>query len=73
MAVTATYHLGYADFRSDKLRKPIAGDVVWSAPTLLTLSPLGAPISHAGMHVAAVVHSYETDTFLPPHATSKEG
>jgi hypothetical protein len=73
MAVTATYHLGYADFRSDKLRKPIAGDVVWSAPTLLTLSPLGAPISHAGMHVAAVVHSYETDTFLPPHAASKEG
>ena len=68
LAMTAVYHLGYSDFRSTKLRKPVAGDVVWSAPTLLTLSPLGAPIAHAGLHVAAVVHSYETDTFLPPHA-----
>jgi hypothetical protein len=72
MGVTATYHLGYSDFRSEKLRKPIAGDVIWSAPTLLTLSPLGAPIAHAGLHVGAVIHSYETDTFLPPHANGKE-
>jgi len=66
---TAVYHFGYRDFRSDKLRKPIAGDVIWSVPTLATLSPLGAPITHAGLHVSAVVHSYETDVFLPPHAT----
>jgi len=72
MGVTATYHLGYSDFRSEKLRKPIAGDVIWSAPTLLTLSPLGAPIAHAGLHVSAVVHSYDTDTFLPPHADAAE-
>ena len=39
LAMTAVYHLGYSDFRSDKVRKPIAGDVLWSAPTLLTLSP----------------------------------
>jgi D-alanyl-D-alanine carboxypeptidase len=64
---TAVYHLGYSDFRSAKLRKPIAGDVIWSIPTLATLSPLGAPIAHAGLHVSAVVHSYETDVFLPPH------
>jgi hypothetical protein len=67
MAMTATYHLGYSDFRSAKLRQPIAGDVVWSAPTLLTLNPIGAPIAHAGLHVSAVLHSYETDLFLPPH------
>jgi hypothetical protein len=73
MVMTATYHLGYSDFRSQELRKPIAGDVIWSAPTLLTLSPLGAPIAHAGLHVGAVVHSYETDTFLPPHAASEQG
>jgi D-alanyl-D-alanine carboxypeptidase len=64
---TAVYHLGYTDFRGEKLRKPLAGDVVWSVPTLATLSPLGSPIAHAGLHVSAVVHSYETDTFLPPH------
>jgi D-alanyl-D-alanine carboxypeptidase len=64
---TAVYHLGYPDFRGSKLRKPVAGDLVWSAPTLLTLSPLGAPIAHVGLHVAAVVHAYDGDTFLPPH------
>jgi hypothetical protein len=67
MAMTATYHLGYSDFRSAKLRQPVAGDVVWSAPTLLSLNPIGAPIAHAGLHVSAVLHSYKTDLFLPPH------
>jgi hypothetical protein len=67
VAFTVSYHLGYSDFRSSKLAKPVAGDIVWSAPTLLTLSPLGAPIAHAGLHVTAVVHDYETDVFLPPH------
>jgi len=64
---TAVYHLGYPDFRGEKLRKPIAGDVIWSAPTLVTLSPIGAPVAHIGLHVGAVVHAYNTDTFLPPH------
>jgi hypothetical protein len=67
LAMTAVYHVGYSDFRSEKLRKPVAGDVVWSVPTLVTLNPIGAPIAHAGLHTSAVLHSYETDTFLPPH------
>jgi hypothetical protein len=67
LAMTAVYHSGYSDFRSDKMVKPLTGDVIWSAPTLLTLNPIGAPIAHAGLHTSAVLHSYETDTFLPPH------
>jgi uncharacterized membrane protein (DUF485 family) len=67
LAMTAVYHAGYSDFRSDKIAKPLTGDVVWSMPTLLTLNPIGAPIAHAGLHTSAVLHSYETDTFLPPH------
>jgi hypothetical protein len=67
IGITAVYHLGYSDFRSEKVRKPVAGDIVWSAPTLATLSPFGAPIAHMGLHVSAVVHSSETETFLPPH------
>lgn len=67
LTMTAVYHAGYSDFRSEKIRKPLVGDVVWSVPTLLTLNPVGAPIAHAGLHVSAVLHSYETDTFLPPH------
>jgi len=64
---TAVYHLGYPDFRGEKVRKPLIGDVVWSAPTLATFSPIGAPLAHIGLHVSAVVHAYNTDTFLPPH------
>jgi hypothetical protein len=71
LGLTAVYHLGYSDFRSQKVRKPLTGDLVWSAPTLLTLSPLGAPLAHVALHVAAVVHSYETDTYLPPHAVDE--
>lgn len=67
LAMTAVYHLGYSDFRSDKVTKPLVGDVVWSVPTLVTLNPIGAPIAHAGLHTSAVLHSYETDVFLPPH------
>jgi hypothetical protein len=67
LAMTAVYHFGYSDFRSDKVTKPLTGDVVWSVPTLLTLNAVGAPIAHAGLHVSAVLHSYDTDTFLPPH------
>ena len=67
VAMTVAYHSGYSDFRSEKMRKPVSGDVIWSAPTLLTLNPIGAPIAHAGLHTSAVLHSYETDTFLPPH------
>jgi hypothetical protein len=67
LAMTAVYHAGYGDFRSDKLRKPVTGDLVWSVPTLATLNPIGAPMAHVGLHVGAVVHNYDTDLFLPPH------
>ena len=67
LAMTAVYHAGYSDFRSDKVGKPLTGDLVWSVPTLVTLNPVGAPIAHVGLHVSAVFHSYDTDTFLPPH------
>jgi hypothetical protein len=64
---TLVYHAGYQDFRSGKIGAPTRGTAVWSAPTLLTLNPLGAPIAHITLHVSAVTHSYRTDTFLPPH------
>ena len=67
LAMTAVYHAGYGDFRSTKIAKPLQGDLVWSVPTLVTLNPVGAPIAHVGLHTSAVLHSYETDTFLPPH------
>ncbi len=65
---TAVYHLGYPDFRNSKVSRPLTGDVIWSVPTLVTLSPLGSPIAHVGLHTTAVLHSYDTDLFLPPHS-----
>ena len=67
ITMTAAYHAGYSDFRSGKIANPIAGDAIWSIPTLVTLNPIAAPIAHAGLHVTAVLHSYHTDLFLPPH------
>jgi len=67
VAMTAAYHLGYSDFRSSQLRSPVSGDVVWSIPTLVSLSPIGAPVVHIGLHTSAVMHSYNTDLSLPPH------
>ena len=67
LAMTAVYHAGYSDFRSDKMRKPASGDLVWSVPTLPTLNPIGAPVAHVSLHVGAVVHNRDTDLFVPPH------
>lgn len=69
LAMTAAYHAGYAQFRSEDMRAPLAGDVIWSAPTLATLNPVGAPIAHIGLHTSAVLHSPDTELFLPPSGT----
>jgi hypothetical protein len=68
---TAVYHVGYQDFRGSKVKRPLTGDVIWSVPTLVTLSPLGTPIAHIATHVTAVVHSYDTDLFLPPQKQTR--
>lgn len=70
LVFTAAYHVGYPDFRSGKVAKPLTGDVIWSLPTLVTLNPVGAPLAHIALHVSAVAHSYNTDLFLPPHRSA---
>jgi hypothetical protein len=68
MTITATYHLGYSQFREDGVKAPETGNVLISVPALLTANPIGSVIDHAGMHIAAVSHEYETDVRLPPPA-----
>lgn len=65
--ITTTYHLGYADFRSEKIVQPNVGSAIMAVPTLAAASPIASPITHVFLHVAAVVHSPRTDLFLPPH------
>ena len=66
---TAAYHAGYSEFRSGKLATPVRGTGdLWSAPTLLTLNPLGAPIAHIAVHVSAVIHDL-LDRHVPAAGT----
>jgi len=67
LVVTTAYHLGYSDFRSRKIIQPNIGNTIISVPTLVTANPIGSPITHAIMHITAVIHSPKTELFLPPH------
>lgn len=72
LMMTAVYHVGYAEFRDGDVAKPLTGNPAWSLPTVLSANPIASPIAHAALHVTAVVESYETDVFLPPHQTKEE-
>jgi hypothetical protein len=67
LVVTTAYHLGYPDFRSRKILQPNLGLTIMSIPTLFSANPIGAPITHAIMHITATMHSPKTELFLPPH------
>lgn len=64
--ITGAYHLGYEQYREDGIGGPETGNTIISVPALLTANPLGSVVAHAAMHAAADIHSYETETFLPP-------
>lgn len=68
--VTATYHLGYPQYRADGIGRPETGNVLISIPTFATANPVGSFLAHASQHVAAVAHAYESKIFNPP-ATKK--
>ena len=68
MTITATYHLGYDQYRDEGVGAPETGNTLMSVPMLLTANPIGSVADHSAMHVAAVVHEYEGDTRLPPQA-----
>jgi hypothetical protein len=67
LIITTAYHAGYKDFRSKKIIQPNIGNSIISLSTFLSENPISAPIAHAGMHIAAVIHSPKADLFLPPH------
>jgi hypothetical protein len=75
LLVTATYHLGYSEYRDETLTYPEIGALVANVPTVLTGNPLGSVITHGAMHVSAVVHQNEggAQHMLPPKITSDYG
>jgi len=66
LGITATYHLGYPQFRGGDLVQPEIGAVVAWVPTALTGNPIGAVVVHDAYHVAANVHTYRSEIYLPP-------
>jgi len=64
--ITATYHLGYPQYRGDGVKRPETGNTIISVPALLTTNPAGSIVAHVTMHVTAVGHAYETRDYLPP-------
>ena len=37
-----------------------------TVPAAATTNPIGSLVVHPAMHVAAVIHEFEGDTYLPP-------
>lgn len=72
MVVTATYHLGYTEFRDSTIRYPEIGAVMANVPIALTGNPVGAVVTHATMHTSAVIHQRNggTQHMLPPRVDS---
>jgi hypothetical protein len=66
LLITATYHLGYPQYREDGVGQPEIGNTMISVPMFATANPVGAVVAHATMHTTAVAHAYETPTYLPP-------
>ena len=68
LTVTATYHLGYPQFRNSDLANPETGALMMSVPAVITGNPAGALIAHSAVHVTAVAHEYggHDPGFLPP-------
>lgn len=69
LLITATYHLGYPQYREDGVKQPEIGNTLISIPAFATANPAGSIVAHVSMHVAAVLHCYETPTFLPPESS----
>jgi hypothetical protein len=66
MIVTATYHLGYPQYRQDGVSRPETGNVLISIPTFATVNPVGSIVAHVSQHITAVTHAYESRIFNPP-------
>jgi hypothetical protein len=64
--ITATYHLGYPQYRQDGISRPETGNVLISIPTFATANPVGSIVAHVSQHIAAVTHAYESRIFNPP-------
>lgn len=67
MFVYIVYHLGFREFRGPGLVAPFIASLVFGAAFLVARNPLAPIVSHAAMHVVAVLHGPAGTLQLPPH------
>lgn len=67
LAVTLFYHLGYHEFRNKCVLKVLLGNALITLTFVISGNPLAAVLSHATMHIAAVLRGPDTTIQLPPH------
>lgn len=72
LLVSASYHLGYPEYRDADIRSPLIGTVIADSSAVLTGNPVGAFLTHGAAHVSAVVHQEEggPTQMLPPKVTA---
>jgi hypothetical protein len=68
--VTFFYHLGYGEFRNRSMGMVLMGNSLIALVYIVSGNPLGAVLTHAAMHVEAVLRGPETTLQLPPHRSA---
>jgi hypothetical protein len=67
LLVAIAYHMGYPEFRGNRVKYVFVGNSVITLAFILSGNPLGSMISHTIMHIAAVLQGPDTTIQLPPH------
>ena len=65
--VTASYHVGFPEFRGPELAGPISGNLLIGVGYVLVPNPLTSILGHIILHVAAVLAGTDGPVQLPPH------
>jgi hypothetical protein len=70
--MSASYHLGYPEYRDADMRSPLIGTVTADSAAVLTGIPVGAFLTHGTAHVSAAVRQNEggPTKMLPPQETA---
>ena len=67
IVIAAAWHLGFAEFRSAALMKPLLANLVVTMAYLLSGSPLAPIVAHVILHTTAVLNGSGAGGPLPPH------
>ena len=65
--VTFTYHIGFKEFRNKSIIRAMIGNTLCTLAFLLTGNMLAPTLSHAAMHIMAVIWGPKNKIQLPPH------